>query len=191
LELGFEGASVDVIAKRAGVSKATLYHHFADKTVVFRAFLEAECAEQARRMFDADESPPSLEARLRAFARSYVRFLGSPFAQGIYRLAVGESARFPDIGRIFWQSGPDLGVRRLEAIVRNSVAAGQLATPDPRLAAHQLMELCKVDLFPRVLFGLGPPPTDAECDRIADAAVDLWLAGHRPPPPSSPHQPSG
>ena len=44
---GFEGASVDDIAKAAGVSKATLYSYFPDKRLLFSEVAKGECNRQA------------------------------------------------------------------------------------------------------------------------------------------------
>ena len=44
---GFEGASVDDIAREAGVSKATLYSYFPDKRLLFMEVAKAECNRQA------------------------------------------------------------------------------------------------------------------------------------------------
>ena len=45
---GFEGASVDAIARAAGVSKATLYSYFPDKRLLFMEVADTECARQSR-----------------------------------------------------------------------------------------------------------------------------------------------
>ena len=44
---GFERASVDDIAREAGVSKATLYAYFPDKRLLFMEIASAECRRQA------------------------------------------------------------------------------------------------------------------------------------------------
>lgn len=44
---GFEGASVDDIARKAGVSKATLYSYFPDKRLLFMEVARHGCARQA------------------------------------------------------------------------------------------------------------------------------------------------
>ena len=43
---GFEGASVDDIAREAGISKATMYRYFPDKTALFAAVMNQECTRQ-------------------------------------------------------------------------------------------------------------------------------------------------
>ena len=127
LELGFEGASVDEIARRARVSKGTLYNYFPDKRTLFAAFMEAECQENARRVFQAEDEHLGIDALLRRIAHSYVRLLMSPFAQGLFRIAVAECQRFPDVGHSFYWSAPALGIRRLAEVLEAARRRGARA----------------------------------------------------------------
>ena len=180
LELGFEGASVDEIARRAGVSKGTLYNYFPDKSALFAAIVERECEEQARRVFTVDSGATDVEATLRGIARQFVAFLVSPFAENIFRVVLAEVPRFPELGRAFYDSGPDLGVRRLSQFLAAANARGVLEIDDPELAAQQFIELCKADLFYKRVLGVKRSASQAEIDRIADAAVTFFLRATRP-----------
>lgn len=193
-ELGYEGASVDDIARRAGVSKPTLYNHFAAKEAVFSAFLRVECHEHAERMFSIAPPNGSVEVKLRALARAYVAFLLSGFAQTLFRVAVGEASRFPELGRVFYNSGPAMGVTRMEALLKGAHKAGELHVPDARAAAYQFAEICKADLFYKRLLNVIEEPSPTEVRRVADEAVDTFLrayalprrASGRRPAPSAP-----
>ena len=48
MDLGFDGASMNEIARAAGVSKGTLYVYFADKSRLFEAIVEDEALEKSR-----------------------------------------------------------------------------------------------------------------------------------------------
>ena len=64
---GFEGASVDAIAKAAGVSKATLYSYFSEKSILFIEVARTECRRQADPALAAlDLSAPPREVMSRA-----------------------------------------------------------------------------------------------------------------------------
>ena len=69
---GFEGASVDDIAKASGVSKATLYSYFSDKRQLFQEVVQAECERMSTAIVSKiDETMPVRDAlRLAAFALS-------------------------------------------------------------------------------------------------------------------------
>ncbi|NIY79160.1 MAG: TetR/AcrR family transcriptional regulator [Rhodobacteraceae bacterium] len=173
---GYEGASVDDIAREAGVSKATLYSYFPDKRVLF---LEIAALE-TRRQADAHEErldvtdPP--EVILPAAGRKILDFVLSDFGIAVFRIAVAESARFPEIGQKFYDSGPGLLKERLSQYLASWCAQGVLTIDDPELAAEQFAELCKVHLLPAHLFQGRLTVDEAERDRIIDSAVALFLA---------------
>ena len=113
LAQGFEGASVDLIAKEAGVSKATLYSYFPDKRVLFVEVAKEECARQADRALQVDRSDLPVREMLCDMSHSMMEFLTSDFAQRIFRICVAESDRFPELGQEFYMSGPQLMEDRL------------------------------------------------------------------------------
>jgi len=176
LRHGFEGASVDEIARAAGVSKATLYSYFSDKRLLFMAVATAECRAQAdAALGELDLARPPREVLAFAAARMIDFFL-SPFGRGVFRIVVAEAGRFPEIGREFWENGPERGRAILMDYFARAEARGELGVPDKRLAADQFAELCKADLFPRLIFGLATEFTPAERARVADGAVEMFLA---------------
>lgn len=173
---GFEGASVDTIAKRAGVSKATLYSYFADKRLLFMEVATCECGKQAAAAFDdLDMDAPPAEA-LRFAGTHLLGFLLSEFGQKVFRICVAETDRFPELGARFWESGPGLVERTLCRYFSRAKARGELAIDDHCLAAHQFAELCKAELFPRLVFGMQTEFTEAERARVIDGAVEMFLA---------------
>ena len=177
---GFEGASVDAIAREAGVSKATLYSYFADKRVLFMEVGRGECARQSGMALcgiDLDAPPRDV---LSEVGRRLIAFLTSELGQRIFRICVAESERFPDLGRRFWESGPMVVRGGMIEYIEGAVARGELVVEDPGFAADQFHELCKVEIFPRLVFGTGGPPTEAERDRVVEGAVDMFLARYGP-----------
>ncbi|WP_101067058.1 TetR/AcrR family transcriptional regulator [Roseovarius salinarum] len=176
---GFEGASVDEIARAAGVSKATLYSYFPDKRLLFSEVARLECNRQADEALDVIGANAPVEQVLREAADRIVRFFLSDFGQQVYRICVSESYRFPELGRRFYESGPQLLRQRLRQVLSDYVVAGELKIEDMDLAADQFGELCKSDLFVRGLCGLCPDPSEAEIDRVVTGAVEMFLARYR------------
>ncbi|MCV6586715.1 MAG: TetR/AcrR family transcriptional regulator [Marinibacterium sp.] len=173
---GFEGASVDDIARAAGVSKATLYSYFPDKRLLFVEVARVECERMSEEiMAQIDETRPAREG-LGIAARALTGFLVTGFAQELFRICVAESKRFPDLGRAFFENGPNEGCNRLAAYFEKMTARGELTIDDIPLAAEQFSELCKVKLWQRALFGIQTEFTQAEVVYVADHAVDMFLA---------------
>jgi TetR/AcrR family transcriptional repressor of mexJK operon len=173
---GFEGASVDAIARVAGVSKATLYSYFPDKRLLFMEVVRAECLRQADAAgVEIDLSAPP-EVVLRAGARRIVAFYCSDFGRNVHRICVAESARFPELGRRFYASGAELARARIGDYLAAACARGELAIDDIPLAADQFVKLCEADLMDRVTCGLRSGFTEAEIARVVDGAVAMFLA---------------
>lgn len=173
---GFEGASVDLIAKKAGVSKATLYSYFPDKRILFVEVAKQECQHQADRALKIDQLDVPVRDMLVGVASSMMEFLTSPFAQRIFRICVAESDRFPELGREFYQSGPKLMEDRLTQYFQFATARGELAIEDHRMAAMQFQELMKADVFIKMVFNIIEKPDQADIDRVIQSAVDMFLS---------------
>lgn len=173
---GFETASVDEIARVAGVSKATLYSYFPDKAQLFLEVVRSECnrqAETAMAEIPRDAPPDQV---LEQVARHIVGFVLSDFAQAVFRVCMTEADRFPELARAFYDSGPRTGHDRIAEYLTEAVAAGKLRIDDIPLAADQFGELCKARLWVRAVFGIQTKFTRAEVDRVIRGAVDMFMA---------------
>ena len=180
LREGFEGASVDAIARTAGVSKATLYSYFPDKKLLFLEVAKAECLRQSDTAMVAAGEGADIEAALTGIARRMTAFFLSDFGQQVFRICVAEADRFPELGRTFYQSGPALARRRLAQFLEAGVTRGDLVIEDCSLAADQFAELCKADLFPRKIFNIGGEITAADTERVIAGAVATFMARYGP-----------
>ncbi|WP_299080364.1 TetR/AcrR family transcriptional regulator [uncultured Ruegeria sp.] len=173
---GFEGASVDDIARAAGVSKATLYSYFPDKRLLFMEVAQTECSRMADRVISMiDETKPAREV-LSIAATQLTSFLVSDFAQQVFRICVAERDRFPELGRAFYEAGPQNGQRQMAEYLEKAVAKGELAVEDVHIAAEQFSELCKVRIWTRAAFGIQNSFTEAEIGEVALQAVDMFMA---------------
>ena len=175
---GFEGASVDDIARAAGVSKATLYSYFPDKRLLFMEVARTECIRQAESAVETIDPNAPVTSVLQEAAWQMVNFFTSDFGQRVFRLCVAESDRFPELGREFYDSGPALVRNRLIEFMTKAIERDELAIDDLPLAADQFSELCKADLFPRLVFSMDPSFDDTQKKRIVDGAVRTFLAAY-------------
>ncbi|MCV2867835.1 TetR/AcrR family transcriptional regulator [Defluviimonas sp. WL0002] len=173
---GYEGASVDDIARESGVSKATLYNYFPDKRILFVEVATRECrrqADEAEAVVDLSDPP---EIVLPEAARRIIAFSLSDFGRNVFRISVAESERFPELGREFYENGPALLRERLGSYLTGAVERGELRIDDIDLAADQFAELCKADIFPCVCLGVKRDFDQSAQDRIARGAVEMFLA---------------
>lgn len=172
---GFEGGSVDDIVREAGVSKATLYSYFPDKRLLFLEVAKAECKSQSDAAIAQIEATGDIRQALTQAAGRMVRFFMSDVGMQVYRIVVGESQRFPEIGQDFYNSGPAMVRQMLAQFLTKAVEDGRLRIDDIDLAADQFPELCKAGLHIQMVLGLRTSVTDEEIDRVIDGAVDMFL----------------
>ena len=172
---GFEGASVDDIAKAAGVSKATLYSYFPDKRLLFLEVAKMECQAQSDAAVAQVESSGDLREALTQAATRMSRFFLSDVGMQVYRIVVGESQRFPEVGREFYNAGPAHVRTILKAFLQKGIDEGKLRIDDLDLAADQFPELCKAGLHLQLALGLRDRPSDEDIDRVFAGAVDMFL----------------
>ncbi|MGB5864506.1 MAG: TetR/AcrR family transcriptional regulator [Sulfitobacter sp.] len=173
---GFEGASVDEIARVAEVSKATLYKYFPDKRMLFMEVTTLECQRQASSaLADIDRAAPPRDV-LGQTGRHFLNFITSKFGQQIFRICVAESDRFPELGRSFYASGPTVMRAEMAAYFARACARGELVIDDYTMAADQFGELCKADLWMQLMFGVIKEVTSDDIDRVVDNAVETFLA---------------
>lgn len=173
---GFEGSSVDDIAREAGVSKATLYSYFPDKRLLFMEVAKSECRRQADEALQVIDFSAPPEAVLKAAATRMVAFFMSDFGIRVFRICVAESDRFPELGHEFYHSGPLLVRQRLADYLRSAVAQGTLVIDDLDLAADQFAELCKANIHGQLMFGVKSCYAPRDVDRTIKGAVEMFMA---------------
>jgi TetR/AcrR family transcriptional regulator, mexJK operon transcriptional repressor len=173
---GFDGASVDDIARAAGVSKATLYSYFPDKRLLFMEVAKSECRRQADEADALVDENAAISQVLTGAAERITAFMLSDFGQRVFRICVAESDRFPGLGSEFYDSGPKLLRARLVEHLRHAVARGEVRIDDLTLAADQFIQLCKADLHDRLIFGMTERCTMVDRKRVIEGAVQMFMA---------------
>lgn len=138
-EAGYSGASMDVIAAQAGLTKPTLYHHFPSKKALFQAMMSAQ---RDLIMLAFDTAPENdLVDHLLEFAWNYADTVMQPEFLALARLTIGEAHRFPDVGRAYQASGPDKVLAGLMDLMDAQRELGRLSFEDTELAAEDFWGL--------------------------------------------------
>ena len=181
LSQGFDAASMNDIARAAGVSKGTLYVYFRHKEQLFEAIVDQECEAQAEGIFDLDPSDHDVEAVLTRLGLAYVRFLCRPEKASAIRTVIAIAERMPELGRRFYESGPARGIARLAAYIASQVEAGVLVVEDSEIAAAQLMEAYQAMIFKSMVFNFVREPSQQQIERVVRVAVAVFLAAYRAP----------
>ena len=182
LSEGYGAASMDRIAAEARVSKATVYAHFGSKEALFAAIIRDRLQRLFAPVLISEPSSDDVGADLRAIARQFVAVALAPDGLAAYRMVVAESARFPELGRAFYEAGPAVTIGRLASYFAAADRRGLLCVPDPALAAEQFISLLRGPIYLRRLLGVIPLDAAAERDmqRVVDAGVDAFLKIYAP-----------
>jgi TetR/AcrR family transcriptional repressor of mexJK operon len=184
LRHGFVGATMDQVAAGASVSKQTLYKQFTDKQNLFaEVVLETILTDLFERLStaaDTLESAADVREGLRALADGYLHGLLQPEVIRLRRLVIGEADRFPDVGRAWFDQGFERTLVLLGESLQRLAERGDLRPlDDPTMAAYHFAGLVMYQPMNQALFaGTEPRRTEAELRRIAEAAVDVFLAAY-------------
>jgi len=182
LRNGYLGTSVDEIAALAAVSKQTVYKHFADKKRLFTEIVIStvdEASDQVSNEVFSVQDTGDVEADLRDLARRQLALVIQPRILQLRRLVIGEVARFPELGRAFYDQGPGRTIAALAATFERLAERGLLHLDDPFLAAaHFNWLIMSIPLNRAMLLGDDEPPAPTDLDRYADTGVRVFLAAY-------------
>lgn len=178
MDLGFDGASMNEIARSAGVSKGTLYVYFTDKNRLFEAIVEQENLDHGKSAFDFDPSK-SAEITLRDFGRAYIEVLCRPDGGSAVRTVMAIAERMPDVGRRFYENVLAHTINRFAGYLDARVKANELAIDDCVLASAQFMMMCQATLFQPYIFQAKPAPSAQQIERVVESATLMFLSAYR------------
>jgi TetR/AcrR family transcriptional repressor of mexJK operon len=180
-ELGFERASVDAIALRAGVSKPTIYSHFGTKERLFRESLGESAARLNSDLMAAidglDVTTRTWRAALHALGESLVACDQSECSQSLQRQIYAEVKRDPELSTAIRERASAPLLDALAAKLVRLTDAGHLRVKDAELAAKQLIALTNAEMVDLTAMGTRRVADD-DARRAARAGVDAFLAAY-------------
>jgi AcrR family transcriptional regulator len=180
---GYARASIDVIAREAGVSTRTIYNQFGGKAALFQTVIQ----DSAQRVGDTHIAimdrylgkVTEVEADLIEFARAFAE----PTPEFVPHFALvrqinADVEHVPPAAFEAWQQTGPLRVRKhMAGHLRRMADAGLLHIDDAYVAAGHLMLLIGGDVNARSHHG-AQPISRREIHRLADAGVRTFLYGH-------------
>jgi TetR/AcrR family transcriptional repressor of mexJK operon len=179
-ELGFERTSVDLIAARAGVSKATIYNHYDDKRALFVACVEQDAEELRDGLHRClGELAGDVEQALQVVGEKTMRVFLSPPVVALYRHIIAEAGRFPDLGRTIFDRGPSVIQTAIASHLQRWDRTGALRIDDPVAAAVQFLALCQGDLLSRARLAVLEYPVDDQVRDTVKRAVRTFVRAYR------------
>lgn len=178
LSQGYGAVSMDEVASRAGVSKATVYNHYNSKEQLFSAIFEhgrAMIQESGLDLTARDAS--EVDQTLHRLGQNFMHNLLSPEALAFYRMLMSEVWRFPELGPLFYNTKPCAARDRLAGFLTRAAERGLIEVDEPELAAEQFFGMIRGLLHLRCLFGINPPD-ETELSRRVRHAVNAFLRAY-------------
>jgi len=176
-EQGFARSRLDDVARRAGVTKGTVYLYFDSKEALFREVVKAKVGHSVTRgeEFVRTFQGPAREL-LCAFIERYWASLLQPDNAQLARLAMTEFGSFPDLLRFYLDEVVQRAHRLIASIIKQGVSQAEFRAVDPGFAAGALQTLCvhlaRAQRFPRS--ETGPQRSD---EKVIAGIIDLYFNG--------------
>lgn len=180
LELGFERATVDRIAQAAGVSKLTVYSHFADKEGLFVALIASKCDEHFEAREFVDLAPLGVREALTRIASAFLNLMFHPDVIALHRVLMTSASAEIHMNQVFWDAGPAPTLAALARLLERFDAEGALRIDKPLRAADQLFAMLKGGEHLRVLLDVGAAPDAAALNELAEDTVGMFMRAYAP-----------
>jgi len=134
---GFPNTSMDEVARKAGVSKQTVYSHFGCKDDLFVASIKSKCVvNQITDELFGDASKP--ETTLANFGEYFGAMIISPEAITVFTACVAQADTHPEISALFFDAGPQNLLNMLSGYLEQVNKHGIYRFDDPRSCAVRL-----------------------------------------------------
>jgi AcrR family transcriptional regulator len=181
MDLGFDGARMNEIARSAGVSKGTLYVYFADKNRLFEAIVQEEALTHGQVVFNFDPGR-DVETTLREFGKAYIELVCRPGGGSAIRTVMAIAERMPDVGRRYYENVLERTINRLADYLQAHVESNDLVIENCQLAASQFHQMCQASLFLPWVFQAAPAPSAERIAEVVESATRMFMAAYRAQP---------
>jgi AcrR family transcriptional regulator len=177
-DVGFERASMTEIRARVGGSKATLYNYFPSKErLFFEVMYQTKEAELEAIVGSLNSDAADIKAELLRFGSEFLRFLYSPDAIAIRRLAIAES-RTSEVGEMSFERYVAPTEHQVAAFMKRAMKRGVLRTADPRFLAIHLLSLLESEHLQRLLYNVATTPKPGAISASVRRSIDAFLDGY-------------
>ncbi len=174
---GFAATKLEEVARRAGVTKGTIYLYFENKEALFKALIRQTIVpviaqgEELAKSFTG--SARDLFERL---VREYWRLVGETSLVGIPKLMMAEANNFPELARFYYEEVVTRGHRLMAGVIERGIKAGEFRPVNVMIAAKLAMSPLMHAVIARKAFS-ACMPEGFDVGKYLDTHIDLYLHG--------------
>jgi len=177
LEKGFHAATMDEIARCAGMSKKTIYQVFPSKIELFDVLLHQRLGPL---FVPIEDDGGSARETLTTFLQEMANLILSHKQIALIRLMAAEARRSPEIGKALERQGIGRGDGALERWLAAQADQGNLLLDDPQEAGAMLFGMAIGEFMISLMINSKPWPTEAQVHARIAQAVKIFLAAYSP-----------
>jgi AcrR family transcriptional regulator len=174
---GFAATKLEDVARRAGVTKGTIYLYFENKEALFKALIRQTIVpvlaqgEELAKSFTG--SARELFERL---VREYWRLVGETSLVGIPKLMMAEANNFPELARFYYEEVVTRGHRLMAGVLERGIKAGEFRPVNVAVATKLAMAPVMHAVIARRAFS-ACMPEGFDVAKYLDTHIDLYLHG--------------
>lgn len=174
LEFGYDGSSMEKIAKVAGVSKLTVYNHFQDKAQLFSAAIERACEERLpKQLFEIDTRHP--EQILLSLGCHFLNALYSPEAIKLHLLMSSLVHSNNELVEMFFSAGPKRTHQNIQELFEKLKQLNHMKIDNSEEAAQLFISLLTDTHYDHVLWNIKPVPTPHEIEQKVHQRLNIMF----------------
>jgi AcrR family transcriptional regulator len=169
-------APMEAIARRAGVSKQTVYNHYGSKAELIRALVDRRVVSITASLREpgAEEHP---QDALAAYARTVLKVVNGG-NYGLMRVTIQSAGEMPDLARAVFEAGPVRSRAQLAAFLEMETRAGRMNVADPLQAAEFFSGMVLGQRQTQALMNLGPDLTEDEIETLAAEVARIFMRAY-------------
>ena len=180
LRSGYGDTSMQAVATRAGVAKATVYSNFPNKEALFAAVVTRRAEWNRVEIDHIDLDSDDVQATLVELATAFLLDIYSREQLELFRTVVADARRFPQLGKMMLE-GPFLETHgKITDYFQQLLARGELRLAEPVVAVEYFLAIIKAEKHVKLIFNQETSITPQAIRDIAVGAVDIFLNGARP-----------
>jgi len=174
---GFAATKLEDVARRAGVTKGTIYLYFENKEALFKALIRQTIVPVIAQGEELAKSfPGSARELFERLVREYWRLVGETSLVGIPKLMMAEANNFPELARFYYEEVVTRGHRLMASVIERGIKAGEFRPVNVAVATKLAMAPVMHAVIARKAFS-ACMPEGFDVGKYLDTHIDLYLHG--------------